>query len=259
MQPVANWRSVMRSVISLVACLLTLELMALAQADRPLLLRHPTVSQTHIAFSFAGDLWIVPREGGDARRLTSGIGAETEPMFSPDGSQVAFTGEYDGNQDVYVVPAGGGVPRRLTYHPGPDEAAGWTPDGKRLLFRSLRSSFTFGGVQLFTIPVDGGFPSEVPLGRAFEGSFSADGSRIAYVPTLLWQNAWKRYRGGQTRAIWLANLADSSVEAKIPRDNSNDFNPMWVGDTVYFLADRNGPVSVFAYDSNCKQVTIAVK
>src|SRR5262245_48378214 len=187
-------------------------------------------------------------------RLTASIGIEGHPVFSPDGSQVAFTGEYDGNQDVYVVATGGGVPRRLTYHPGPDEVVGWTPDGKRIMFRSLRSSYTFGGVQLFTIPVEGGFPSEIAGGRAFEGSFSADGSRIAYVPTLLWQNAWKRYRGGQTRPIWLANLADSSIEAKIPRDNSNDYNPMWIGDTVYFLSDRNGPVTIFAFNTKSKQV-----
>ena len=251
----------MMTLKTIVTLLLTVAVAAicLGQGEKPLLLRSPAVSRTHVAFSYGGDIWIVSREGGEAKRLTASIGIETNPVFSPDGSQVAFTGEYDGNQDVYLVPAGGGVPRRLTYHPGPDEAAGWTPDGKRLLFRSLRSSFTFGGVQLFTIPVDGGFPSEVPLGRAFEGSFSADGSRIAYVPTLLWQNAWKRYRGGQTRAIWLANLADSSVEAKIPRDNSNDFNPMWVGDTVYFLSDRNGPVTVFAYDTKSKQVKQVVK
>jgi tricorn protease len=128
----------------------------LGQGEKPLLLRSPSVSRTHVAFSCAGDIWIVSREGGAARRLTASIGIETHPVFSPDGSQVAFTGEYDGNQDVYVVATGGGVPRRLTYHPGPDEVAGWTPDGKRIMFRSLRSSYTFGGVQLFTIPVEGG-------------------------------------------------------------------------------------------------------
>jgi len=199
-------------------------------------------------------LWTVGREGGEARRLTTG-GHERHPVFSPDGSLVAFTGEYDGNPDVYVVPASGGVPRRLTYHPGPDLALGWTPDGKQVLFQSWRSSFTGGAPRLFTLPIDGAFPAEVPLPRAAEGSFSGDGSRLAYVPNEQWQPAWKRYRGGQTRSIWIANLADSSLEAKIPRDNSNDFNPMWVGDTIYFLSDRNGPVTLFAFDPQSKEVT----
>jgi tricorn protease len=219
----------------------------------PLLLRDPSVSHTQIVFQFAGSLWIVGREGGDARRLTTG-GHERHPIFSPDGSLVAFTGEYDGNPDVYLVPASGGVPRRLTYHPGPDGALGWTPDGKQVLFRSSRASFTGGAPRLFTMPIDGAFPAEVPLPRAAEGSFSADGSRLAYVPNVQWQEAWKRYRGGQTRSIWIANLADSSIEAKIPRDNSNDFNPMWVGDTIYFLSDRNGPVTLFAFDTKSKEV-----
>jgi tricorn protease len=230
----------------------------LGQAERPLLLRSPSVSRTQIVFSYAGNLWIVSREGGDATRLTT-AGHERNPVFSPDGTLVAFTGEYDGNQDVYVVPASGGVPRRLTYHPGPDGAVGWTPDGKRVLFRSMRTSYTFGIVRLFTIPVEGGFPTEVPLPRAAEGSFSPDGSRLAYVPNIQWQRAWKRYRGGQTRPIWLANLADSSIETTIPRDNSNDFNPMWVGETVYFLSDRSGPVTLFAYDTKSKQVKQVVK
>jgi tricorn protease len=218
-----------------------------------LLLQDPSLSRTQIVFNFAGNLWIVGRQGGDARRLTTG-GHEWGPHFSPDGAWVAFTAEYDGNQDVYLVPASGGVPRRLTYHPGPDLAAGWTPDGQRVLFGSWRSSFTWSAPRLFTIAINGSFPTEVPLPRAVAGSFSPDGARLAYVPIQQWQPAWKRYRGGQTLPVWIANLSDSSVEAKIPRDNSNDFNPMWVGDTIYFLSDRNGPVTLFAYDSKSKQV-----
>ena len=228
-------------------------------ASAPLLLRKPTVSRTEVAFSYAGDIWIANRDGGEARRLTTGVGIETDPLFSPDGTQIAFTGEYDGNQDVYVVPVSGGVPRRLTYHPGPDEVVGWTPDGKQVVFRSMRKAHADGVVQLFTIPTTGVFPAEVPFPRAAEGSFSPDGSRLAYVPIIQWQRAWKRYRGGQMRPIWIANLADSSIEARIPRDNSNDFNPMWVGDTVYFLSDRNGPVTLFAYDTKSKQVKQVVK
>jgi tricorn protease len=221
--------------------------------EGPLLLQNPSLSGTQIVFTFAGNLWIVGRDGGDARRLTSG-NHEWGPHFSPDGSWIAFTGEYDGNQDVYVVPASGGVPRRLTYHPGPDTAVGWTPDGKSVLFDSMRASFTWAAPKLFTVPLDGSFPSEVPLARAAEGCFSPDGARMAYVPNIQWQRAWKRYRGGQTRRLWIAKLSDSSIETKVPRDNSNDFNPLWVDGTLYFLSDRNGPVTLFAYDLKSGQV-----
>ena len=226
---------------------------SIAYADSShLLLQRPALNKTTIVFSYAGDLWSVPREGGDATRLTTGPGVETDPVFSPDGSQIAFTGEYDGNVDVFVMPAGGGVPKRLTWHPGPDLAVGWTPDGKRVVFNSARSSAT-DGAKLFTVPAEGGFPEQLPLPIAEEGSYSPDGTHLAYVPLFQWQAAWKRYRGGQTRKIWLADLADSSV-VLIPRDNSNDFNPMWVGNTIYFLSDRKGPVSLFSYSTATKAV-----
>ncbi len=228
-----------------------------AGAQTHLLLRKPALSRTQIVFTYAGDLWSVPREGGDAKRLTAAPGVETDAVFSPDGSNIAFTGEYDGNVDVFVMPAAGGVPRRLTYHPGQDGAVGWTPDGKRVLFVSARA-VSNDGARLYTLPAEGGgLPEELPLPIAIEGSYSPDGSHLAYVPLFQWQEAWKRYRGGQTKKIWLANLADSSI-VKIPRDNSNDFNPMWAGDRVYFLSDREGPVTLFYYDTKTKKVTRAV-
>ena len=248
----------MKRLILTFACLLGAGSLGWADAGKPLLLRQPSVSRSQIVFSYAGSLWIASREGGEARRLTTG-GHESNPIFSPDGALIAFTGEYDGNVDVYVVPASGGVPRRLTYHPAADVVVGWTPDGKQVLFRSDRNAFADGVVQLFTIPAEGGFPTPVPLVRANEGSYSPDGSRLAYVPVVQWQRAWKRYRGGQTKPIWIARLADSHIEAKIPRDNSNDSNPLWVGDTIYFLSDRNGPVTLFAYDTRSKKVAQVVK
>ncbi len=230
---------------------------AVAQSDPPLLLRFPTLSKTQIVFNYGGDLWIVSREGGDARRLTAGIGVETLPVFSPDGSMIAFTGEYDGNRDIYVVAASGGVPRRLTFHPAEEDVMGWTPDGKKILFSSWGSSFRHFESQLYTVPVEGGFPTKLAIPIGEEASFSPDGTHLAYVPYLQWQAAWKRYRGGQTTPIWIADLKDSSV-VKVPRENSNDHRPMWVGDTIYFLSDRNGPVSLFAYDTKSRQVSEAL-
>lgn len=230
---------------------------SLAAQAHKLLLRNPAVSQTQIVFEYANDLWIVSRNGGEARRLTSGIGREFNPHFSPDGTQIAFSGEYDGNIDVYVVSVSGGVPRRLTYHPGADVAIGWTPDGKRILFNSSRDSYADSG-QLYTIAVAGALPEVLPLPAAEDGSYSANGTRIAYVPVFHWQAAWKRYRGGQMTKIWIAALSDSSI-VKIPRDNSNDFNPMWVGNKVYFLSDRSGPVSLWVYDTGSGAVNEVVK
>jgi tricorn protease len=229
-----------------------------ADNPTPLLLQKPALSRTQIAFVYAGDLWLVSRQGGDARRLTTGPGLETDPVFSPDGSQIAFSGEYDGNLDVYVVSATGGQPRRLTFHPGPDRALGWTPDGKQVLFRSARHSYSRFN-RLFTIPVKGGFPTELPLPMAEQGAFSPDGSQLAYVP--FWNRrglpngfiSWKHYRGGKASPIWIARLSDSKIE-KVPRKDSNDWGPMWVGERVYFLSDRSGAVTLFAYDPATKKV-----
>lgn len=231
----------------------TLLFVSLAAADQPLLPQKPTLNKTHIVFAYAGDLWSVPREGGEAARLTAGQGIETDPIFSPDGQRIAFQGEYEGNRDVYVMPAEGGTPKRLTYHPGNDDPVGWTPDGKQILFRSDRTNYA-RLTQLFTISADGGFPAPVNLPMAFDGSYSSGARRLAYLPISPAFEIWKRYRGGETTSIWLANLADAKIE-KIPRENSNDFNPMWLGDKVYFLSDRAGPASLFAYDTATRKVS----
>src|ERR1700683_548364 len=242
--------------VMLILCFVMLQLpqVGVGQRDPPLLLRFPSVSKTQIVFNYAGDLWIVSRDGGDAHRLTSGVGIETLPSFSPDGTMIAFTGEYDGNRDVYVVAASGGVPRRLTFHPAEERVVGWTPDGKNILFASWGSSFRHFEDQLYTVPAEGGFPTKLPIPIGDEAKFSPDGTHLAYLPHLQWQGAWKRYHGGQTTPIWITDLKDSSV-VKVPRDNSNDRDPMWVGDTIYFLSDRNGPVSLFAYDTKSKEVS----
>lgn len=241
----------------------------LAAADLPAqssnqyaLLRKPTVSKTQIAFSYGGDLWVVDRSGGDARRLTSDIGIEIDPIFSPDGSMIAFTGEYDGNEDVYVMPTAGGVPKRLTTHPGADQVVGWTRDGQRIVFRSSRDSYA-GFTQLYTIGTSGGLPELLPLPMAVEGSYSPDSSHLAYVPFTNFRESWqfqrglKHYRGGTASPVWIANLSDSSI-IKVPRKDSNDSNPMWLGDKVYFLSDRDGPVNLYVYDTKTKEVRAAV-
>jgi tricorn protease len=232
---------------------------SLAQDANPTLFRQPSISRTEIVFSYGGDLWIVPRSGGDARRLTAGTGVETSPYFSPDGTMVAFTGDYDGNTDVYIVPSVGGVPKRLTYHPSVDVVSGWSPDGKSVLFSSTRESYA-GFSRLYTIPVaGGGLPTPIPLPMADRGWLSPDGRSIAYEPLSRWQPDWKNYKGGQTQPIWIAKLSDSTIE-KVPRENSTDTCPMWVGDKVYFLSDRdNSVVSLFSYDTRSKKIDEVVK
>ena len=242
-------------------CLLGLMLFFAGNAMRaaeqtPLLAQEPTLSKTTIVFSYGGYLWSVPREGGEARQLTTG-GHEQFPVFSPDGKWIAFTGQYDGNTDVFVVPAEGGTPKRLTWHPDQDVTVGWTPDSKRVLFLSTREAYA-DFTRLYTVPVEGGVAEVLPMWRAFEGSYSPDGMQMAYVPNFQWQAAWKRYRGGQTTPIYIVRLSDLTLE-KLPRENSNDKNPVWFSDTVYFLSDRNGPVTLFGYDTKSKSVKQVVE
>jgi tricorn protease len=201
-------------------------------------------------------LWSVPREGGEAYQITTGS-HEQFPVFSPDGKWIAFTGQYDGNTDVFVMPSEGGAPKRLTWHPDQDVTVGWTPDSKRILFLSTREAYA-DFTRLYTVPVEAGVIEVLPMWRAFEGSYSPDGARMAYVPNFQWQAAWKRYRGGQTTPIYIVRLSDLSLQ-KLPRQNSNDKSPVWFGDTIYFLSDRSGPVTLFAYDTKSKNVKQAVE
>ena len=216
-----------------------------------LLVHSPTLSKTQVVFAYGGYLWSVAREGGDARQLTTG-GHEGAPVFSPDGKWIAFTGQYDGNIDVFVIPAEGGEPKRLTWHPGADIADGWTSDAKKVLFHSNRESYADFD-RLYTVPVEGGPAEVLPMWRGEAAWFSPDGGSIAYVPNEIWQTSWKRYRGGQTTPIYIVRLSDLALE-KVPREDSNDQDPVWFGDTVYFLSDRNGPVTLFAYERKTKTV-----
>ncbi len=240
--------------LALAATLLLCATLCQAQSEKPLLLRQPTLSKTQIAFVYGGEIWTVNREGGEATRLTSGPGSKSNPSFSPDGTQIAFSGKYEGRTNVYVVAASGGYPKRVTFQSGPDIVSGWTNDGKNILFISQRDAYDRSIARLYTIPVTGGFATALPLPMAYEGSYSPDGTHLAYRPLPMPFGTWSHYRGGTSSAIWIANLADSSIE-RIPREDSLDANPMWSGDTIYFRSDRNGLSSLFAYDTKSKAVT----
>ena len=213
------------------------------------LLSEPAVSAQNIAFAYAGDLWICDLDGRGARRLTSHDGLESNPRFSPDGALVAFTAQYDGNTDVYVVPATGGEPRRLTWHPGADVVQGFTVDGARVLFTSGRAVHTNRFRQLFTVPIEGGYPERLPIPTAHKATFSPDGTKIAYTPLYEAFNQWKNYRGGTATRIWLVDVGDHSVvQIPQPAGRCNDTDPMWLGSRVYFRSDRAGEFNVFSYD-----------
>lgn len=224
---------------------------AVGQGTR--LLRQPSVSGNAIAFVYAGDVWIVSHQGGDAKRLTSTPETEEVPHFSPDGELIAYTSNYNGNRDVYVIPSTGGEPTRLTFHPGVDLATGWTPDGEGVLLTSGRGNPPNMIQQLWAVPREGGFPERLPFPIAREPSYSPSGDRLAYVATMPAFTAWRHYRGGRTTPIWIADLDDLAIE-KIPRNNSNDYSPMWVGDTIYFLSDRNGTANLYSFDVNSKAI-----
>ncbi len=219
------------------------------------MLTRPAVSAERIVFVYANDLWTADLEGRNVRRLTSDPGAESNPAFSPDGSLVAFSGQYDGNTDVYIVPAGGGVPKRLTWHPSPDTVLGFTPDGKSVLFSSGRFSNNRAYTQLFTVPVAGGEAGMLKIPYASDADISPDGRFIAYNPFPEAFNEWKNYRGGTFSRIWIFNGLDFGVE-KLPQPagRSNDVDPMWIGRTVYFRSDRNGEFNLFSYDTGSKEV-----
>ena len=213
------------------------------------LLSQPAISQTHIAFVYAGDLWVADSDGSNVRRLTSDEGVESNPIFSPDGQWIAFNGQYDGNTDVFIIPAAGGIPRRLTWHPYPDFVCDFTPDGSRILFRSQRDVFTRRFTRLFTISTEGDFPESLKIPNAFKAAYAPDGRHIAYTPLPEPFNQWKHYRGGTTSRIWIFSFEDHNVvQIPQPEGRCNDTDPMWMEDHVYFRSDRNGEFNLFAYD-----------
>jgi len=218
------------------------------------LMRYPDVSRDHVVFVYAGDLWITPRAGGVARRLTTHPGEEVHPKFSPDGKWIAFTGDYDGNTDVFVMPAEGGEPRRLTFHPGADLVLGWTADSKRVLFRSNRNSLLPDYTRLFTVSVDGGLPEMLPVPRASLSSLSPDGTKVAFNSTSQEFRTWKRYRGGWLNTIGIFDLKTHAYE-DVPANGAQQQFPMWHGNSIFFISDKDGVMNLYRYDLGTKRTT----
>ena len=227
-----------------------------AQGTR--LLRQPTISSKSIVFVYADDLWSVDRDGGDAKRLTSHEGTESFPHFSPDGTKIAFSAQYDGNTDVYVVNADGGEPKRLTFHPSEDIVQGWTPDGKQILFRSGRAGVPTMINHFYTIGLDGGNETKLPIPQASFGEISKDGNYVAYTPITLWDVEWRNYRGGQAQPIWILNLKDNSLIKTPQTDRERHSEPVWFKDDVYFLSERDYANNVWKFNiktKDLKQIT----
>jgi tricorn protease len=222
---------------------------ASAQVDARMF-QQPAVSATHVAFVYAGDIWVVPKQGGVALRLSSPRGEEEFPRFSPDGSRIAFSANYDGNSDVYVIPALGGDPVRLTSHPMDDRLVGWHPDGKRVLFVSSRESGRQRYNQFFLVPITGGLPEKMPVPYGEFGAFSPDGLQFAYMPQSQDFRTWKRYRGGWAPDIWLFDLKTLAAR-NVTKSDAVDAQPMWHGSTLYFLSDRDEAKrrNIWAYDT----------
>jgi len=219
---------------------------ALASAQGTRLLRDPDVGPQHIAFTYANDLWLAPRGGGDAVRLTSGEGAETDAAFSPDGQWIAFTAHYAGDTDVYVVPAGGGQPTRLTWHTANDVVQGWTPDG-RVLFQSNRESQPTRLWKFFTVGPEGGMPEALAVPQAYDGEMSADGTMLAYQEIGLWDPGWRNYRGGQAQPIAVVSL-DEYERRTTPWEGERHLEPVWLDGVVYYLSERDWASNVWSWD-----------
>ncbi len=247
------------SRISSVICLLTFAWLMVAPlaAQETRLLRHPDLHEDQVVFTYAGDLWIAPSTGGDARRLTTHPGLELFGKFSPDGSWVAFTGQYDGDEQVYVVPTAGGAPRQLTFYPaaGPlaprwgydNQVYDWTADGERVLFRSLRDGWDLGDTQLFTVATDGGLPKALPMPESGGGDLSPDGSKAVYSPVTRDFRHWKRYEGGWAQDLYIFDLAAHDTR-RVTDHPRSDRDPMWIGERIYFSSDRDGTLNLFSHD-----------
>ena len=239
---------------ALFAAFITVPMLASAQTK---LLRFPDVHGDKVVFTYGGDLWIASVSGGTATRLTAHPGVEVFGKFSPDGKWIAFTGQYDGDEQVYVIPSTGGEPKQLTFYParGPltprwgydNQVYGWTNDSKSIVFKSLRDSWTLPQARLYTVAATGGAAEPLPMPEAGSGAFSPDGSKMVYSPQSRDFRSEKRYSGGQANQLYIFDL--KTFDAKRISDNPRPSrDPMWIGNTIYFNSDRDGHFNLYAYD-----------
>ncbi|MDQ3801890.1 MAG: peptidase S41, partial [Acidobacteriota bacterium] len=229
------------------------------------LLRFPDIHGEKVAFTYGGDIWTAPAGGGTATRVTAHPGVEVFAKFSPDGNWIAFTGQYDGDEQVYVVPTTGGVPRQLTFYPakGPftprwgydNQVYDWTDDGKKIIFRSHRDSWTLGETRLYTVPVEGGNAEPLPMPESGAGDFSPDGRKIVYSPRARDFRPEKRYGGGQASQLYIFDIATSDAKLITPESPRASREPMWIGDTIYYVSDRDGHFNLYAYDTKSAKST----
>jgi tricorn protease len=234
----------------------------LLNAEESRLLRFPNSSKTEVTFVYGGDLYVAPITGGTARRITTSEGLELFPRFSPDGKTIAFTAQYDGNNDIYTIPSMGGTPKRITYNyvePGVAERQGpdkiimqWTADGSRILFRSRHESWNILVGQLFYVGKDGGNIEKLPIPRGGFTSLNPDGTKLAYNRIFREFRTWKRYSGGQADDISIYDLKTGAVE-NITNNKFQDIIPMWAGNKIYYLSDRDFSMNLFCYDLTTKQ------
>lgn len=239
----------MRKILPIIGLLLFLPLLVKAQGTR--LLRQPTISATHIVFVYANDLWQVSRNGGQAIRLTSHEGYESNPHFSPDEKWIAFSGQYDGNTDVYVIPATGGVPKRLTWHPSADIVQGWTPAGE-VIFRSGRKARPTRTSAFYQVKQSGGLPVQLKVPRGAYGEMSPDGQYMAYVPITFWDPEWRNYRGGQAMPIWILNLQNQQLMRTPQPTKERHLDPVWYQQKVYYLSERDYASNIWSFDPQTK-------
>src|SRR5262249_12060694 len=261
-----DWRAMSRpSSVLLFACI---ALGASAAEAQTKLLRYPDIHGDRVAFCYAGDIWTAPASGGTATRITAHPGLEVFPKFSPDGEWIAFTGEYDGDEQVYVIPSAGGVPKQLTFYParGPlaprwgydNQVYGWSHDGKFVQGRSMYDKWGRSETRQYLVPVAGGLPKPLAMPVSGAADFSPDETKVVYNPTARDFRTWKRYQGGWQQDLYIYDLASGKAE-KIAESPRTERDPMWIGDKIYFNSDRDGHLNLYVWDTTTHQTTQITK